>query len=158
MAYKDPAKRRVYDKQYRDNHREKIAAHDKKYRKNHREEITERNRKWAATLKGKIGRRLRTRLYLELKGRLRAASPLELLGCSIKHFLSYIEKQFKPGMTWENYSRLGWNLDHIMPCASFDLTDLEQQRECFHYTNFQPLWWGDHLIKHAKYKEAVKSR
>jgi hypothetical protein len=47
----------------------------------------------------------------------------------------YIERQFLPGMVCG-----GWDLDHREPISSFDLTDLEQQRKCFHYTNLQPLW------------------
>jgi len=50
-------------------------------------------------------------------------------------------------MSWDNYGYRGWHIDHIRPCASFDLTDPEQQRECFHYTNLQPLWWQDNLRK-----------
>jgi hypothetical protein len=50
-------------------------------------------------------------------------------------------------MTWENHGKFGWHIDHIIPCASFDLTDLEQQKKCFHYTNFQPLWWRENILK-----------
>ena len=42
-------------------------------------------------------------------------------------------------------------LDHIRPCASFDLTDEAQQRECFHYTNLQPLWATDNMQKSDKW-------
>jgi hypothetical protein len=68
-----------------------------------------------------------------------------LLGCSIEEFKEHIEKKFKKGMTWNNYGE--WELDHIKPCCSFDLTDLEQQKLCFHYTNIQPLWKKEHRIK-----------
>ena len=48
-------------------------------------------------------------------------------------------------MTKENYGE--WHVDHIKPCASFDLTDPEQQAICFHYTNLQPLWAVDNIKK-----------
>jgi hypothetical protein len=53
-------------------------------------------------------------------------------------------------MSWGNYGLHGWHVDHIIPCASFDLTDPEQQRQCFHYTNLQPLWAEDNLRKSDK--------
>jgi HNH endonuclease. len=55
-------------------------------------------------------------------------------------------------MSWDNYGRDGWHIDHIRPCASFDLTDPEQQRQCFHYTNLQPLWAADNIRKGAKWQ------
>ena len=56
-------------------------------------------------------------------------------------------------MTWDNWQHDGWHIDHIRPCASFDLADLEQQRQCFHYTNLQPLWAADNIRKGAKYEK-----
>jgi desulfoferrodoxin (superoxide reductase-like protein) len=61
-----------------------------------------------------------------------------------------LEKQFKLGMNWDNYGRSGWHIDHIKPCASFDLTKKEEQLKCFHYTNLQPLWARENLIKSDK--------
>lgn len=52
----------------------------------------------------------------------------KLLGCTFEEAKIHIEKQFLPGMTWENHSLYGWHIDHIRPCASFDLTDPEQQK------------------------------
>lgn len=43
-------------------------------------------------------------------------------------------------MTWDNYGFKGWHIDHKIPCLSFNLTDIDQQKKCFHYTNLQPLW------------------
>lgn len=53
-------------------------------------------------------------------------------------------------MSWENYGVGGWHIDHIIPCASFELTDGDEQRKCFHYSNLQPLWWFHNLEKSDK--------
>ena len=50
-------------------------------------------------------------------------------------------------MTWENHGIGGWHVDHIRPCADFNLLDPEQQRQCFHFTNLQPLWAWQNLQK-----------
>ena len=69
----------------------------------------------------------------------------------------YLEKQFTKGMSWDNYGNPNgdhtscWHIDHIKPCASFDLTQEDQQKECFHYTNLQPLWAIDNLKKGGKF-------
>jgi hypothetical protein len=90
----------------------------------------------------KIAANLRNRLYFEIKnceGK-RSTSAFDLLGCSIEFFMEYLEDQFQKGMSWDNWTTHGWHIDHIIPCAAFDLTNEQQQRECFHYTNLQPLW------------------
>ena len=71
-----------------------------------------------------------------------------LLGCTLKELKVYLEDQFVEGMSWENYGE--WEVDHIMPCASFDLTDEVQQQRCFHYSNLQPLFAVENRQKSAK--------
>lgn len=77
-------------------------------------------------------------------------SAIELLGCSIEYYKQYLEQQFKPGMLWENHGTL-WEIDHIKPCAAFDLTKEEEQKQCFNYTNTQPLYKSDNRSKGDKY-------
>lgn len=60
---------------------------------------------------------------------------------------SYLEVRFKLGMSWSNHGRNGWHVDHIIPCAMFDLTIVDNQKICFHYTNLQPLWWWENIAK-----------
>ena len=67
---------------------------------------------------------------------------------SIEWFWKYIQSKFKPGMTVENQGK--WHIDHIIPCASFDLRCPVQQIACFHYSNLQPLWAEDNLKKKDK--------
>lgn len=92
----------------------------------------------------KLRMSLRTRLYQSLKG-LKLKSAIDLLGCSIEEFKNYIANKFSDGMTWENHGE--WELDHIKPLALFDLTNLEEQKMAFHFSNFQPLWKVDNRAK-----------
>jgi len=60
----------------------------------------------------------------------------------------HLERQFKDGISWDNYGE--WHIDHIRPCAKFDLSKPEEQRACFHYTNLQPLWEKENVSKGAR--------
>ena len=84
-----------------------------------------------------------------LKNGYKSKRTTELLGCSFEEVWNHLESKFQPGMTKENHGL--WHVDHIRPCASFDLTDPEQQKICFHYTNLEPMWAIDNLKKGAKY-------
>jgi len=79
---------------------------------------------------------------------------MELAGCSLEDLMKHLESKFAEGMTWENYGIKGWHIDHIRPCASFDLEDPEEQKKCFHWSNLQPLWAVDNLKKSDKWQEA----
>jgi hypothetical protein len=79
-----------------------------------------------------------------------------LLGCTFSFFKSYIETRFKGGMTWAAFMRGEIHLDHVKPCAEFDLSDPRQQRECFHYTNYQPLWATDNCRKSSKFERQTE--
>ena len=120
------------------------------WRDNNREYFREHQRKYKA-LKRKndpifrITANLRTRLRKAIKDINKSKKTMELLGCSIEEFKEHIEKKFKKEMTWNNYGE--WELDHIKPCCSFDLTDIDQQKKCFHYSNIQPLWKKEHRQK-----------
>jgi hypothetical protein len=101
--------------------------------------------------------RCRIRYALKPQNAVKSQKVSELLGCSIQEAMNHIESQFKERMTWDNYGFYGWHIDHIIPCASFDLTDPEQQKKCFHYTNIQPLWGHENFSKGSKILENSKS-
>jgi hypothetical protein len=86
----------------------------------------------------KVKHNLRIRLRKFLFGHKSLSMP-ELLGCSQPTLIKHLEKHMKRGMTWKNYGTT-WHIDHILPCASFDLTDPDQQRKCFHFSNLRPEW------------------
>jgi hypothetical protein len=75
-----------------------------------------------------------------------------LVGYTLENLMKHLEKQFTEGMSWDNYGKRGWHLDHILPRACFyftEVTDLDFKR-CWALTNLQPLWWRDNIIKNAK--------
>lgn len=99
----------------------------------------------------KISSVCRARIRAAMKGNpQKGERSIELIGCSWLFLKKYIESKFLPGMSWSNYSVHGWHIDHIIPCASFDLTKKEERLKCFHYTNLQPLWAKDNIIKKDK--------
>jgi hypothetical protein len=149
---------------YRDNNKEIINANRKKYYENNKEKFKEYNKARYIKNKKKIREyekirkrndvgysmscKLRSRLRRALKGNYKSGSAIKDLGCSISFLKSYIEKLFEPNMSWNNYGE--WHIDHIVPLASFDLSDREQLLKACHYTNLQPLWAKDNLSKGSK--------
>ena len=130
----------------------------KEYRIKNKEHIRQVTNKWKnnkikTDLNFKIKQNIKTRIISVLNGKSKSASTAKLLGCSIEKFIMYLEAQFwkDERIDWITYGPRGWHLDHIKPCASFDLTDPEQQKKCFHYTNLQPLWWDENIAKADKY-------
>ena len=97
-----------------------------------------------------IARRLSGRLYNALKNNHKTGSAVKDLGCTIEQFKVYLESKFTKGMNWDNYGLHSWHIDHVKPLSSFDLTDKEQFKKACHYTNLQPLWAKDNLIKSNK--------
>ena len=127
----------------------KARYHANPDKENARNKAYQQNR-WKNDPEYKILCNLRNRVYQAIKGNSKSASTMDLLGCSIEFLKSHIESQFEDWMTWDNYGYDTWHIDHIKPCASFDMSDPEQQKECFHYTNLQPLSASENMSKGAK--------
>jgi hypothetical protein len=100
-------------------------------------------------LNAKIAGHMRTRLWIAIRAQ--KASKListteEAIGET--DVASYIESLFKPGMTWDNHGGAdGWEIDHIIPLASFNLNNREEQLAAAKYTNLQPLWRHENRTK-----------
>ena len=82
----------------------------------------------------------------------------DVLGCTFEELCEHLEKRFNPRMKWENYGRGGWELDHIIPRAAFDCRDPEQAKDCFQFTNLQPLWKSENILKGSSGYRRPKSR
>lgn len=99
---------------------------------------------------------LRSRFRKMMKS-LKNDSALSLLGVPLVYFMKWIEFQWTSSMTWDNYGR-EWDIDHVKPCSSFDLTKEHEVRECFHWTNMQPLEKKLNYQKSNKVDEVVTQK
>ena len=142
----------VKQKHYRKANRKKISARQKQYVKANHEKLAAQHKEYQRNRRAtdpvfRLTVNLRNRVRGAIANGTKSAATLTLLGCSAEYFRGHIEKQFTEDMTWENYGKGGWHIDHIRPCASFDLTDPEQQRICFSYINCQPMWETENIQK-----------
>jgi len=142
-----------YQKEYRQKYELRLKKQNKIYRKRNKEKIKKRKNKYIKKRRKidvnfKILANLRSRVYCALKGNPKLSTTMKLISCSILKLRQYLQKQFKKGMTWENYGK--WHIDHIKPCCTFDLSKPSEQRKCFHYKNLQPLWAEENWSKGGK--------
>lgn len=101
------------------------------------------------------------RLRRNLRARLRDAfkfsdankksNSFDLIGCTIEHLKQHLESQFSFGMSWANYGKNGWVIDHSLPLKMFNLVLESEQRKCFHWSNLQPLWMTDNIAKGGQF-------
>lgn len=141
----------IKNREWRNRNKDKIKTHKQKMRSIYRERYRKRKtvyelNKRKNDISYRILHNMGSRLNSALKYPFKYGEKIEpLIGCSIFHLIGYFENMFQVGMTWENYGR--WHIDHIKPCASFDLIKKDERRKCFHYTNLQPLWASDNCRK-----------
>jgi hypothetical protein len=154
---------KIREAAYRAEHREEAkvrsAVHRKAnpncmiaWREEHREELKAYKRVYETTrrktdIEFRIASNLRSRTTAAIRYGRKNGSAVRDLGISIPEFKVYIESLFMFGMSWGNYGREGWHLDHIIPLTRFNLTDREQFLKAAHYSNYQPLWAKDNIVK-----------
>lgn len=140
-------KHRLAEKKHRDNNKEKVSQNKKKYVASNWEKVKINHKKYLNNNSNALmASRLRTRLYNAIKKR--SLGMKDLLGCDYTYLVGYLESKFQPGMSWDNYGQ--WHIDHITPLSSFKLQNHEQLKKACHYTNLQPLWAKDNLVKGNK--------
>lgn len=164
-----------YNKNRYESDKEVILGKIKVYHKDNKESIKEYTKQWFFENKDWVNKynnnkyhnnpefKIKTLLRCSLNKQLKNVkidkihSVIKMIGCSSYDLVKYIENQFLPEMTWGNWGPV-WELDHILPCASFDLTILEKQYKCFHYTNFQPLFKTTEIAESFGYINYVGNR
>lgn len=143
-----PITRRAYAK-----HRDKKLSQQAEWRRKNPEKLKAGQKRYfdhrmATDPAYRLRHQLRShiRVKLKLQGVIKSRKTLDLLGCTSQFWREYLEAKFLPGMTWDNYGA-EWQIDHIIPLVKFDLSDVEQQKRAFHYSNTQPMWTDEHRLK-----------
>lgn len=177
MPYKDPQKekewrirnkdrKREYDRNYYWANKDRIQ----KYRRKNRGRITLQAREWRNKNRERwrdyynkyrkeqysndpkyiLTNRIRTRIYESLKGNKGGRHWESLVGYTLEDLKRHLEKQFKPGMSWNNQG--SWHVDHIIPISlwKFEKPEDSEFKQCWALCNLQPLWAEENMRKGNK--------
>lgn len=151
LAYNKSPKGRAVQKKSREANREKLRERHREWRENNREHLRAyKKRRREQNPHIALINRVTCRTWGALRSALSRKSnrTLELVGCTAHELAEWIGSQFSEGMCWERLGEI--HIDHVIPLAAFDLSDPEQQRAAFHYTNLRPMWGIDNKRKSDK--------
>ena len=137
-----------YQKQYRQENKEEIKKHKNIYKRNRRKNDIEY----------KLRVNISKSVWSILKHKKGGKSVLKHLPYTMEELKKYIEDQFEPWMTWDNWgvynpktheTNRTWQLDHIVAHSKFKYKtmDCQEFRDCWDLTNLQPLDSGENILK-----------
>lgn len=113
----------------------------KSYKKNYEKNIKNPNTLMA----------IRVRTMISKHAKSKTDKTFQMLGYSNVELVSHLEKKFVDGMSWDNYGKGGWHIDHIKPLASFDKEDPNWLSLAFSLDNLQPLYESENCSKGSLY-------
>ena len=166
MTAEQRAKKYARNKEWSSRNRDKVLAYHRMRRERDKVKMARQKRAWyyrnreralarvkaymTTRMNTDVGYRMRRRISTRICNAVRGfagkcSSTPDLIGCSIDRLKEHLASKFSPGMSFKNYGK--WEIDHVVPCAKFNLALESEQRACFHYTNLQPLWKVDNLSK-----------
>lgn len=121
-----------------------------------KESRRESKNKWKRENKEKMRKYERDRrskdtdFKLKCNMRHRLTSSFKKTKTSIRHLeysseelKKHLESKFTKGMSWENYGKDGWEIDHIIPIVLFNINGdplCKEFKACWSLKNLQPLW------------------
>ena len=147
---------REYNKQWRKDHLDRCRELVKVWAKSHPEKVRRFRslayKKRISTPRGKLENSIRCGLYQSLRGNKGGRRWESLVGYSVNELMEHIEKQFQPGMTWKNYGKYGWHIDHKIPKVAFNFEKASDSDfcRCWGLHNLRPLWSVENWSKNAK--------
>jgi len=154
---KHKEKRLSYHKKWYNENKEKWKEYLKEYREKNAERIREVKRDYERTRKAndpiyKLISNFRTAIYQVLKENNveKNGHYFDILKYSPEELITHLEKQFKDGMTWDNYGE--WHVDHIRPISIHNIIEIgdEEFMKCWSLSNLQPMWGEENIRKSNK--------
>lgn len=146
---------RVSKRKYQEKYRKINPEQKNNWRINNLEKVREYNRKYESNKRKidfvyKFSMDIRNLINGSFKRKncIKPKKTEEILGCSISEFKEYILNKCPEGVTLENFNRYGYHIDHIIPISK--AKSEEDVIKLCHYTNLQPLWYKENLMKSNK--------
>ena len=123
------------------NNRDRDLEKGKQWRINNREKVraTENKRNRTNPIaRLKRGCRIKINYLLKNYNSNPTSTILKLIDCTFQQLKDWLQSNFKEGMTFDNYGSV-WSVDHVIPCAKFDLSKDDEIKNCIRWCNMQPL-------------------
>lgn len=145
--------KKAYQRQYRKDNLEEVRKRDKEYRQSHRKKTNlyykERRKNNPVT---QLSRNISSMMSYSLKNGKNGQHWEDLAGWTAEECRARLESLFTEGMSWDNYGRGGWVVDHIIAICRWNITSTECQafKGCWSLDNLQPLWDIRNMEKGSK--------
>lgn len=143
---KNPEQYKNYNKRYYLENINRKKESNRLYKIKNRKKVNENNRKWLrARMKDpiyKLNKYMSQGVYFSLKKMKNGQSWSTLVDYSLNELKSHLESLFTTNMSWDNYGKYGWHLEHILPICSFKIKEAgdEEFKKCWSLNNLRPLW------------------
>jgi uncharacterized Zn finger protein (UPF0148 family) len=164
-AKDNPEKNREKSQRYYYRHPEKVAECKARYKAEHHDRMLAYSRsehrrhlvrEWEKARRESdpgyvLSKRVAHGIRLAIKSRKAGRQWEQMVGYTLRDLMRHIERQFAPGMSWENHGSV-WHIDHIQPVSAFEFSSVEEAsfRECWALSNLRPLWAEENMSKFNK--------
>lgn len=137
---------------------EKIKERQRNYRITNPEKVKESAKRYKARKRKEPSYRLSNSISCLIRRSLKENKNgwhwEKIVGYTLGDLMAHLEKQFKFGMSWDNYGYYGWHIDHRKPISSFNFKSYEDKefKQCWNLNNLQPLWGKENISKKDKFE------
>ncbi len=151
----------AYNKNYKEENKDEISKYNHIYNLENRESIQKRQTKnHRERVKKdenfKLAKKYRARVTKDVKKAFKIENSIceELYGCSNDFIIAWFNHLFKEDMKWNNHGEV-WSVDHIKPCCTFNLTNENELKDCFIWSNLRPVLCLENQKKTGKLDEEL---
>lgn len=129
-------RRQTHVRYYKKN-RETLLEKSRDFSKTHREERNDIQKRYREVRKkdpiSVIETKARKNIYKYIH-LAKTNKHRDLIGTSPLYFKLWLYYTMKDDMSWENYGKL-WQIDHVIPVRKFDLSNITDLHNAFHWSN-----------------------
>ena len=104
------------------------------------------------TIRGKLNTNMHSNIYQSIIIAKSKRKWESLVGYTVAELKEHLEKQFESWMSWDNYGKYGWHIDHKIPVSAFNFEKPEDIdfKKCWALKNLQPLAARENIKKGNK--------
>jgi len=147
---KDNAKwKKQYMKKYCKDNAEQARQREKQWRKDNPEKSRKIRRRRLLNPRNRLSDNISSVIGVSLKGNKNGKHWESIVNFTLEELRLHLESLFRVGMTWNNHSKRGWHIDHIVPISLWKFKSYEDEefKECWALENLQPLWAEENQLK-----------